>query len=299
MSSKPRILIIGARGFLGTHAARAFEPGYEVFRADCLPPEAARDIAIDIGDEASVHSAFGRVGPDAVLLLAAMSDIDRCEAEPVLAHRLNVRGAEYVACACARSGARLLFTSSAAVFDGLKHGYSEDDAPAPLSTYGKSKAQAEAAIRAALPSAIVVRLALVLGFAGRAGTNSLLDNLAEKWKVGRPVTLPTFEYRNPIDVGTLSGLLVELAGREGVEGIYHIGSADSLSRYELGLKLADRMGYPRALVQPQTEPVPGRAPRGLDHYLLIGKIEALSGTPVPSCDRVIERCFGATAKSCS
>ncbi len=61
--------------------------------------------------------------------------------------------------------ARLLFTSTAAVFDGSKHGYREEDEVAPLSVYGKTKAWAENAVRSLLPSAIVIRFALVLGFA--------------------------------------------------------------------------------------------------------------------------------------
>ncbi len=294
-SASPRMLIVGARGFIGAHAARAAAAIYDVYRGDCLPPERPEDVAIDIADEASVRSAFERVKPDAVLLFAAISDIDRCQAEPQLAYAINVRGVEHVACASARANARLLYTSSAAVFDGTKHGYREEDAPTPVSIYGETKARAEATIAALTPSAVIVRLALVLGSAGRTGTNSLVDNLAEKWKAGRTVALPSYEYRNPIDAPTLGRFIVELLGRDDVRGIYHLGSTDSISRFELGLKLAERMGYPRDLVQLQTEPAPGRAPRGLDHFLLTDKIKAVCSTPVPSCDEVIERCFDATA----
>jgi dTDP-4-dehydrorhamnose reductase len=180
------------------------------------------------------------------------------------------------------------------VFDGTLHGYREDDQPTPVSVYGETKAAAEAVVAAAAPSAIILRLALVLGFAGRTGTNSLLDNLGEKWKMGRPVELPVSEYRNPIDAPTLGRFIMELRER-GAHGLYHLGSRDSISRFALGLKLAERMGYPSDLVQPQTEPPPGRAPRGLDQFLLTDKIATGSGIPVPSCDEVIERCFDATS----
>jgi len=196
---KSRLLLIGASGFLGAHAARKLAESFEVFTGSRVAITDSRSVQIDITDASSVAAAFQRVKPNAVLLLAALSDIDRCEAEPELAFATNVRGPENVANACVRSNARLLFTSSAAVFDGSKHGYTEEDAPAPLSVYGETKASAEAAILAVLPSAIILRFALVIGFAGKKGTNAMLENLSASWASGSPVATPTFEYRNPID----------------------------------------------------------------------------------------------------
>ncbi|MHB1938564.1 MAG: SDR family oxidoreductase [Acidobacteriaceae bacterium] len=292
---KGRMLIIGARGFLGMHATRAARDPFEVFMGS---REAAADpasVQIDISDASSVDTTFRRVKPDAVLLLAALSDIDRCQSQPDLALAVNVHGSEHVANACARANARLLFTSSAAVFDGRKHGYTEEDAPTPLSVYGETKARAEAAVLALLPSAIVLRIALVIGFAGKAGTNAMLDNLAASWASGSPVASPTFEYRNPIDAGTLSSFMLRLLLHKDACGIFHAGAKDSVSRYELNVKLAKRMGYSGDLVQPQTVPASGRAPRGLDHFLITDKLHAVCNTTIPNCDEVIERSFDEVA----
>ena len=288
---KERILIIGAQGFVGAHAARKFAGSFEVFTGSRATATDHRGIQVDITDQASVDAAVQRVRPDAVLLLAALSDIDRCQMQPDQAFAVNVRGPEHVADACARSNARLLFTSSAAVFDGGKHGYTEEDAPAPLSVYGETKARAEAAILARDPSAIVLRFGLVAGFAGKQGTNAMLDKLAARWAGGSPVAAPTFEYRNPIDAATLSGFMLALLTDGRAQGIFHAGASESISRYDLNVRLAERMGYPRALVLAQTEPDPGRAPRGLDHFLLTDKLRVFCGVPIPSCDEIIERCF--------
>jgi dTDP-4-dehydrorhamnose reductase len=247
-----------------------------------------------VKQDASVKAAFQMTKPDVVLLFAAMSDIDRCEQSPEEAFAVNVRGAEHVANACVRANARLLFTSSAAVFDGTKHGYCEDSAPNPVSVYGKTKAQAETVVQALASSGIVVRIALALGFAGRAGTNALLDNLAKRWAAGEAVALPTFEYRNPIDGCTFSRFILELLNKLEACGIFHVGSTEPISRYELGLKLATRMGY-SGLVRPQWEPTRGRAPRGPDHFLLTDKIRAVCTTTIPTYEQVIERCFDGAA----
>jgi dTDP-4-dehydrorhamnose reductase len=224
-----------------------------------------------------------------VVLLAAISDIDACESRPELAEEINVRGAARVVEACARAGAKLVFTSSAAVFDGTRHGYRESDVPTPVSVYGRTKARAEELVKQALPSAIIFRLALVVGFAQDHGTNAMLNKLAEKLRAGQSVAFPNFEYRNPIDASTLTGFMLELLHHPGASGVFHVGASESISRFELGVKLAERMGFSRDLIKPQTTPLPGRAPRGLDHFLLTERIRATCRTPVPSCDEVIER----------
>jgi dTDP-4-dehydrorhamnose reductase len=294
--TKPRLLIIGANGFLGQHLSTA-ACCFEVFEADLAAPRGERGLETDVTSAASVAAAFRQARPDVAVLLAAVSDIDQCEQHPEMAEAVNVCGAAHVAEACARSGARLVFTSSAAVFDGARHGYTERDAPTPLSVYGKTKARAEQLILAKLPTALVLRLALGIGFAEGSETNAMLNRFAAKLGAGECVWLPDFEYRNPIDAGTFSTLLLELVGANGAAGIFHVGATDSISRFELGVKLAERMGFSPRLVQAQTEPLPGRAPRGLDHFLLTGKLGEVCQTPAPSCDDVIERALHATTQS--
>lgn len=285
VNAKRRLLIIGTRGFVGAHFARLVRP--------CLG--VLDDSGIDVTNAATVRASFDRERPDIVALLAAISDIDQCERKRDLAEAVNVHGVENVVSECVRTGARLIFSSSAAVFDGTQHGYGEEDHPHPLSFYGETKARAEALIGEALPPAIILRMSLVLGFGLLPGTNSLIDKLAGNFRAGRPVAVPTEEHRNPIDVGTLCQFLLELALLDDARGFFHIGAAGSMSRYELATKLAERMGYSRALVVPQQEQPAERADRGRDHFLLTDKIRRICRTPVPTCEEVIERCLHATA----
>lgn len=295
MTDRPELLVIGAGGFLGAHVRKAAVAAgtYKLTYADrmALPETGIHEI--DVASAESVDRVFKHVRPQAVLLLAAISDIDKCQAVPELAFAVNAKGAENVANACARSGAKLLFTSTAAVFDGTRHGYREEDALTPLSVYGKTKALAEQNVTALTPSAIILRLALVLGFAGKGGTNAMLDQVTARWKQGTAVAFPTNEVRNPIDAGTLASVMMRLLGAKDatVRGIYHVGASDSMSRYELGLQLAARAGVPASLVRVQDEPPPGRAPRGADHFLLTDRIRRECNIEFGSTADVIERCF--------
>jgi len=288
---RQRILVIGAKGFLGTYAAHAAGDIFDVIRADRSGTGQPGSIELDIADASTVERAFRLIEPDCVLLLAAMSDIDRCERMPEQAFAVNARGAENVANACARTKARLLFTSTAAVFDGRKHGYCEGDAIAPLSVYGKTKAWAEDAVKALIPSAVIIRFALVLGFARKNGTNAMLDSVMGKWKAGEPVSFSTRETRNPIDAASLARLLISMLADREASGLFHVGASDSVSRYELGKRLAARAGVSIDLVRPQADPPPERAPRGDNHFLLTDKIQRDYHFNVETCDQVIERCF--------
>jgi dTDP-4-dehydrorhamnose reductase len=295
VKDQQRLLVIGAGGFLGAHVLQAAKStgNYDVLLADRSASKEDGIEELDIANAASVEDAFRRTRPDQVVLLAAISDIDKCESAPELAFAVNAQGAENVANACARHNAKLLFTSTAAVFDGLQHGYCEEDKPTPLSVYGKTKAWAEEAVGKLVPSAITLRLALVLGFAGKSGTNAMLDNIVARWKSGNPVTFPTYELRNPIDAATLASVMLRMIGdpNPALRGLYHVGASDSISRYELGLRLASRLGVSPDLVRAQDNAIPGRAPRGADHFLLTSKIRNDFNIDFETSERVIERCF--------
>jgi dTDP-4-dehydrorhamnose reductase len=252
-------------------------------------------VSIDITEAASVQTAFHRVRPEFVTHLATLSDIDRCERERELAELVNHQGTANVARECARVGARLLFTSTDAVFEGTKGAYYEDDPPSPPNWYGQTKAQAEAAVRELAPKAVIVRLSLVLGRSLAPDGNSYLDKVIGNLKAGRSITVPAIEFRNPIDVATLCDFLLELSSRDDACGTFHVGASDKISRYELTRAIAQRLGYDLGLVVEQNAPVPGRAPRGRDDFLITDRLRQFCRTPVPTCRKVIERALDATA----
>lgn len=297
MASARSLLIIGGEGFIGQHLAEIARASWTVYIADqSLQECAGNSFRLDVTDAEGVRGLCRKIMPGAVVNLAAISDIDRCEHKQTHARAVNVLGAANVAEACAAQGARLVFLSSAAVFDGLKHGYKEDDPPNPLSVYGQTKLEAEKAIKAILPSVKIVRPALVLGFSRVQGTNALLNKWVDSWRQGKPVTVPTEEYRNPIDAGTLARMVLCLAEHPGANGIFHAGSLDSASRFEIAQKVAKASGYSPSLIIPQKEPLPDRAPRGRDHFLLTDRIRETCHITPGTIDEVVRRSLSEFAK---
>jgi len=277
-----RLLVIGAGGFLGGRLMRSRDPRFEFIGLN-------RTVC-DVTSPGSVRNAVAAARPEIVVLCAALADIDRCEQDPGLARSINVEGAKTVAGECARSGVRLMFLSSGAVFDGTAESYQEVDPPHPLSVYGKTKAEAEQAVLERVPDAVIVRLSLALGFSPYAGTNALLDKLQAALAQGNLVFAPEEEYRNAIDATTLTNWILDLASARDAAGIFHLGSADAMSRYQIVRSLAEAIGYSPSLVV-SSNGAAGRAPRGRRHMLVPARIQQFSRVPVPTCMEAIERCI--------
>jgi len=292
---KPRLLIVGAGGFIGSRWAAAARAQFEITSTSRLPPSAEGWRALDVTDADSVRRAFDDVAPQYVTLLAALSDIDRCQREPELAETINVAGAINVARQCARCGAGLLYTSTDAVFAGTAGIYHEDDPPSPPNCYGQTKARAEAAIAEIVPDATIVRLSLVLGTSALSCGNSYLEKVVASLREGRQIISPVDEFRNPIDVTTLCEYFGELTLHDAAAGIFHVGASDKISRYELARAIATALRSDESLVVAQTKPVPGRAPRGRDDFLATDRLRAVCRTPVPTCRQVIERALDGLA----
>jgi dTDP-4-dehydrorhamnose reductase len=158
-----------------------------------------------------------------------------------------------------------VLVSTDLVFDGEHAPYREEDTPAPLSVYGKTKVTAEEAVRS-LPRGVVARLSLLYG-PSLSGRPSFFDEQAAALRAGRPVTLFDNEWRTPLDLATAARALTALAASD-VTGIVHIGGPQRLSRLEMGRQLAKFLGVERPnLVVVSRNDHPAAEPRPRDTSL--------------------------------
>ncbi len=227
-----RLLVTGAGGQLGAYLMRELTG-----RRDVVAWHGSPDV--DLADRDATAAAFAAARPDLVIHCAALSSFARCHREPALAEAINVGGTRLLAELAAAARARLLFVSTDLVFSGERGGYVEQDAPAPLSVYGRTKALAEEAVRAC-PGGLVVRVSLLFGpsFVGRP---SFFDEQLAALRERRPCTLFTDEWRTPLSLPTAARALVALAESDAV-GVLHLGGPERMSRLEMGQRLAAVVG---------------------------------------------------------
>lgn len=278
-----RVLLTGASGQLGPYVLdRLADSGHQVVAwSRSLPsrlgPASWR--AVDLSDLERIAPALDDADPEVILHAAALSATEAAYRDPVLAERLNVGATEGIAAWCARHRRRLVFTSTDMVFEGTRSWYREDDEPAPTTTYGRTKRDAERAALSA-PGALVTRLSLLYGPA-RGPREGFYDRAVRALALGEPQTFFDDEYRTPLAYVTAAEILVRLLDHPAA-GILHVAGRDRLSRFELLRRIARQLGLDTALVLAgslQTAMFPEPRPRDL--ALETTRLEQL----VPGLDR--------------
>jgi dTDP-4-dehydrorhamnose reductase len=176
--------------------------GAEWVRADVRDPVAMRGATA--GCEAVIHTAY---------------------VQGEGAWEVNADGS--LAVAEASRGARLVHLSTDLVFDGRRGRYGEDDAPAPVNEYGRSKAEAEVRVMRAHREAVLVRTSLLYG-GTEPGPQERLAREHTRFFVD--------EVRSPVHVVDLAHALLELVELDHA-GPLHLGGADDVSRFDFAVLL--------------------------------------------------------------
>ncbi len=247
MDSKPKLIVTGLSGLLGSCLAR-------VAGGACELVNVARSAGIDIADFGQVAAALSR-SADAVVHLAAFTDVSRAFTETGDqsgdCYRVNVVGTENVVRACREHGLHLIYASTDFVFDGRKDGaYTEHDAPHPIEWYGRTKLLAEEAVRAT-PSWTIVRTGF-LYVRGLAPRHDLVRHIYNQLADGQQVRLFADQTITPTFGEDVARGLLLLARERPAGELFHIFGSTSVSPFELGLKIADVFGFDRELVRPYT-----------------------------------------------
>ena len=187
---------------------------------------------------------------------------------------ITVDGAVAAARAASQLGARFLFTSTDLVFDGSGSNYNENMPAAPIMPYGSLKLEAEAAVRDAAPTAVILRPALMAGESG-----VMLRPAYECGQLlrGLPVDLYTDEWRSPLHVDDVARACWDLVSLD-VSGVYHLGGPERLTRFELGRILCGMYQFDPGLLREAKRPDDRPRDVSLDSSRLIS---LLGWTPRP------------------
>ncbi len=234
-TDKP-VVLFGGGGFVGRQVAQELlSRGYRVRIAQRAPRAAVKIrsfgnmgatqfVAVDISDADQVAAALVGAG-------AAVNLVGLLRGDMKTAH---VIGAGNIATAAAAAGLDALVQISAIGAD-----------PDSNSAYGQTKAQGEAAVRAAFPKATILRPSIIFGrddqftnrFAGLIATAASLPL--------RPVPLIRGETRfQPIHVGDVARAIATAIADPGKFGgeTYEIGGPDVLTLGDINKWIAGQIG---------------------------------------------------------
>ncbi len=195
--------------------------------------------ALELGDFDALRRALRAARPSVVVNAAAFTDVDAAERDEAAATRVNGDAVAVIGEECRRLRAALVHYSTDFVFDGkASRAYREDDPPAPLGAYGRSKLAGEAALLLGEAPAIVLRTAWVYSPHRRSFVASILRLARERETlhiVADQVGSPTFSG----DLACATALLLYGARRDPfgaideARGVYHLAGGGAATRFEL------------------------------------------------------------------
>lgn len=247
---KKKIAIIGGAGFIGSHLVNLYANTDSVVHVFDNFSTGNRKF-INSNDNLTIHTGdilnlqeiskfVDKVKPDVLFHLAAIHYIPQCEESPTEAIRINIEGTQNVLTACAGKVARVIFTSTGAIYSPeIETSLNENEVIDTRDVYGMTKFAAEKLVehhdRKGRGETIIARL---FNAVGTNETNphlipAILDQLEEgKTDIELGNLYPKRDY---IHVDDIASGLKSLADHENFtkEKIFNIGSGTERSIQDL------------------------------------------------------------------
>ena len=253
-----KILITGANGFLGYYLVeQLLTKKYSVIatgKGECrLPFTHAVNfqwLSMDFTDPFSIHDVFENIKPDVVVHAGAMSKPDECEMDQMKAYLVNVEGTVQLLINSEELKSFFVFLSTDFVFDGERGMYNENDVPRPVNYYGRTKLEAEEAVKEYEYDWAIVRTVLVYG-RNHSGHNNILKSVKEKLEKGEEYNVVDDQLRTPTYVEDLAKGIVSIIEKKAT-GVFHLSGKDIMTPYQMAIKTAEHLKLDSSMLKKVT-----------------------------------------------
>lgn len=253
-------LVIGASGFLGRYIIKnIIENTYENIIAtarnieECENSERVKWIQCDICKDSEFDKLVNDInGYDNIktIFLAAYHQPDDVAANPGIAWDINVTSLSK----CVNKldfVKKLFYISTDSVYGNSIDNYrfKECDSLNPVNIYGRNKAAAEAIT--IYSGRNVIRYPFLIAKSLCPNKEHFFDKIIDKLSNGEKVEMFEDSLRSSLDFNSAAKLLIELCEKtEDVPNIINVCGDDDLSKYDVGLMIAEKYGYDKSLVVP-------------------------------------------------
>ena len=204
--------------------------------------------SIDITDFIAVKSFFDVSSCSHIMHTAAMTNVDACELNPEECYKVNHLASQHLFEIAKDKKLHFTLLSTDFVFDGGQGNYSETDTPNPLSIYGNSKWLAEQElINSGYTHWAIARTIIVYGVGYSLNKSNIFSWLINELTQGKEVSLITDHFRAPTWAEDLAAGCLAIAKNDHT-GIYHLCGPETLSIFDLGIRVARFLGVPETLI---------------------------------------------------
>ena len=273
---KKKVLITGAFGQLGNAVLKRFQD-VEILATDIfIPPLSSGSFSMEILDVTKpedVVKVLKRFQPDVVLNLAAMTNVDGCEANPEVAEKINSGGVRNF---LEVFGGMFIQISSDYVFNGKAGPYDEEDIPDPINVYGRTKLDSDKFVMQYQNSWCIVRTNVVFDYSKHSDA-SFVKWVINSLQNNKQIRVVHDQWNNPTWTYALADILGVIVEKESV-GLYNYGGAEQINRLEFAKTIAKVFHLDDSLITPiTTESLNQIAPRplkcGLKTHLIKSKLQ--------------------------
>lgn len=241
------VLIVGSSGMLGSDTVSTFKTEYEVYglnRNKDSNLETNYSFETDIKDFNEIKLVLNKVKPNIIIHTAAIVDIDYCESNPDSCIETNYLSVVNIL-SNITSETLFVFISTDSVFDDSVLMPIETDMKNPLNNYSKSKSITEDYIASNHSNHIIIRTNMY-GF-HKNWRGSLIEWAVDKIKSGISTGGFIDVFFNPLYTKQLAKAIQRLI-QIGFKGVIHLGSEESISKYDFLVQVAESLGYDSELI---------------------------------------------------
>ncbi|MBR4772604.1 MAG: dTDP-4-dehydrorhamnose reductase [Bacteroidales bacterium] len=288
MQKQRKVLVTGACGQLGSEIRRMTAGSDCFIFTDYLPADGI--LPLDICDPEAVAACIADNSVGTIINCAAWTNVEKAEDEPELCRRINCDGVAILADAALQADASLIQISTDFVFDGSKGSpYLETDAPAPLSVYGRSKAESEFIFRTSGVSGIIIRTAWLYSPYGK----NFLKTMLYLGSTRPAINVVNDQAGSPTYSEDLAAVILKLLplASEKKGEIYNYSNEGVCTWYEFSCEIMRQAGLPCKVNPVTSSEYPQKAVRPSYSYLDKSKIAAELGLDVPQWQVSLQKCL--------
>ena len=220
-----KILITGARGYIGSFLLKELQSEYEVIGTSLHEDFSKKIILLDVRNIDNVLKCLNHIKPDIIIHAGAVSNVKKCEKNPTETFQTNVTGTSNIIEGANKINAKIIFISSLA-------------SKASSNLYGKSKYNAENLLKCVNLGYEILQLSMTFGLSPNTINDRPFNKIINTLKTGNPKIYDNYWKFQPTYLKHLLEILKQLLLQEKFLGrSIPITTKESCTMYQLALDL--------------------------------------------------------------
>ena len=241
-----KILITGANGLLGQKLVALIAPqaAFNLIATSRDEDKIFYDFpmyryrSLDVTRKEKVDQVIGQEKPDVIIHTAALTKVDYCERHQEICHRVNVEAVDHIVQAAKKHNCFLIHLSTDFIFSGEKRLLLEDEVPAPVNYYGKTKLESEQIVVNSGIDYAIVRTAIVYGVVPHLSRSNIILWVKDSLEKEKTIHVVNDQFRTPTLAEDLA-LGCFLIAQRRATGVFNISGEELLTPYEMAQMTAD------------------------------------------------------------